>query len=264
MSQPSSTSSTVQPRLPERPEGFARVRLHLLVDLVVAEVHGECDLPPLDGFELVRDLQLGADRADVVGVRPRHHVLHQRAVGDAPGHGPVVQQRFPGVRPVDRVAAERRLVAEMPAARRRHADRAAAVGAVGERRHASRHRRRSAARRATGAEVQVPRVPRVPPQIAAAMRRMGHLRRGRPRMHDRARLQQARHGRHRAIGNMVFEHARAEGRDLAFHRVKVLDDDRNAFEGARLGAGRIEHLGLLRLLQRALVEGIGVGVDRGD
>ena len=55
---------------PERLQGVAGVRLHLLVDLVVAEVHGEGDLPPLDGFERVRDLQLGRSEQMSSGCGP--------------------------------------------------------------------------------------------------------------------------------------------------------------------------------------------------
>ena len=161
---------------------------------------------------------------------------------------------------VGRIAAEGRLVAEDPAGARRDADRTAAVGAVGQRGHAGRDCSTGAARGAAGGEFQVPRVARDSPERAVRVSCVSHLRRGRARVHDRARVQQALHRRRRDLGHMVDEAPRAEGGDLPLDRMKILDDDRHPFEGARLGAGRVGALRRPRLLQRAVVEGVGVGV----
>ena len=203
-------------------------------------------------------------RADVVRVGAGHHVLHQRGVGHAADHGAVMQDRLQRMVAVERIAAERRLVAEDPAGGRGDADRAAAVRPVGERGHAARHRRACAAGGAAGSVLQVPRVGRDPPERAVRRARIGELRRGGAHVHDGAGAQQPVHGRGCVVGAEILEDLRAEGGDLALDGVKVLDRHRHAFQRAEPAVGlAVPGLGLLRLLARAVEEVVGDGVDLG-
>ena len=192
---------------------------------------------------------------------PGGDVLHQRGIGDGARHGAVVQERFPRQAAIERIAPERRIEAEDAALRAGVADRPRRVGAVGQHRHAGRHRRRAAAGRAAGRHVGVPRVAGHPPQVALAVGPVGELRRGRARVHDRAGREQPLDGRRALLRAVVGERLRAHRRDLAGHRVQVLDDDRDAFERPGLGALGVGGLGRPGLVAGAVEEGVGEGVE---
>ena len=80
-------------------------------------------------------------------------------------------------------------------------------------------------------------------------------------MHDAAGVEQAGDGGRGALGPVVGEGLRAEGRELAFHRVKVLDGDRDPLQRPRLTA-RVGRLGRTSLIERALGMNLGEGVER--
>src|ERR1700722_2876188 len=103
-------------------ERSARVALDLRVDLEIAEVHRERDLPAADGFELFGDEDPFAQRAKVAEMRPRHDVLHERRIPDAARDRPVVQQKLERMIKIERISAEWRLVAPDPTGRGREAD----------------------------------------------------------------------------------------------------------------------------------------------
>ena len=160
------------------------------------------------------------------------------------------------------IAPERRLVAHDVAGGGGDADRAAGVGAVGQHGHAGGERGAGAARRAAGGVLQAPGVAGDAPERARGDRRVGELRRGRARVHDAAGIEQAGDGGCGALGPVVGERLGAEGGELARHRMKILDGDRNAFQGPRLAA-RIRRLGRAGLVERALGMDLGEGVERG-
>ena len=197
-------------------------------------------------------------------MRAGHDVLHQRGIGDAPHDRAVVQNGLERVVAVQRIAAEGRLVAEEAAGRRRDADRAAAVGAVGQRRHAGCDNRARAAGGATGGVVQVPRVARDAPEWAVGRAGMGKLGRRGALVHDGAGAQQPVHRRCCVVGAEVLEDLGAEGGDLALDRVEVLDRDRHAFQRAQPAIRpRVLGLGLHRLRPRPVEIVVGDGVERG-
>ena len=175
-------------------------------------------------------------------------------------HRPIVEQRFDRMIAVQRVAPERRLVADDVAGCRRNAHGAARIGAVGEHRHTRCERCAGAARRAAGGVVQAPGVAGDAPQRARRDRRVGELRRGGARVHDRAGIEQAGDGGCGMRGPVVGEGLRAEGRELARHRVKVLDGDRNAFQRPR-GSAPVGVLGRTSLVERTLAMDLGERVE---
>ena len=70
------------------------VRLHLRIDLEVAEVHGEGDLPAADVVVCGWQSNLIRQAADVVRMGAGHDVLHQCCVSDAADHGAVMKDRL--------------------------------------------------------------------------------------------------------------------------------------------------------------------------
>ena len=128
-----------------------------------AEVHetGSRDRarrPPARHGERVRK------RARVTGHRPRLDLQKETSVGDRlrerseRGQVDPLGDRFTPDHAVGR------LQTDQPTAPRRDTDRSAPVGRGGDRRHAGRHRRGRAPRRAAGRGLEVPRVPRRPVQ----------------------------------------------------------------------------------------------------
>ena len=126
--------------------------------------------------------------------------------------------------------------------------------------------RERCSRPARGSARAVGRVPRVPghtPQRAVG-RAGGRFGRGRARVQDGARPQQAFHRGRRVIRPVIGEGLGAEGGDLALDGVQVLDRDGDALErpGPAI-ALEVLGLGAVRLRERALEEGVGKGVERG-
>ena len=175
-----------------------------------------------------------------------------------------MQDRLEGMVAIQRIATVRRLVAEEAAGRRRDADRAAAVGPVGERGHTAGHRRARAAGGAAGGVLRVPRVGRDPPERAMGGTGVGEFGGRGAHVHDGAGAQQPVDRRCGVVRPKVLEDLGAEGRDLALDRVKVLDSHRHAFECPYATVGlTVLGLGLLRLLARPVEEIVGDGVDLG-
>ena len=135
----------------------------------------------------------------------------------------------------DRDPAEAGLQADQAAARRRDADRPAEVAGVGERDHPRGDCGRAPARRATGRELRVPRVPRRAVPGVLGDRPHADLRRVRLADDDRARVAEAAH-----MGAVVVGHPVAEGRASLRGRnplgggEQVLDADRDPAERARI------------------------------
>ena len=99
------------------------------------------------------------DRGGVARVMPGHRLVQQRGVEHRPAErSRRVQARSKGHHPVPGRAAVGGLGADDPADRRGLADRAAGVGADGQRRLVGGHRGRRPAGRAAGDPAQVPRV----------------------------------------------------------------------------------------------------------
>ena len=120
--------------------GSARVSLDLRIDRLVAEIERDGDTPPLDPGQVFGDANAGPERAGILRMRPRHYVLHERGIADGTGERAEVEDRLAREIAIERVASERRLVADQPACRSGDPDRAAGVGAVGEHGHAGRER----------------------------------------------------------------------------------------------------------------------------
>ena len=148
-----------------------------------ARVVGECrrehriehEADPQRAGRRVEFAEERAGRARWQGLAGRH-VEQQRAVAHA-ARDRMLDDQLAVRRQVDEYRVAARLQAEQPAARRRNADRAAAVGSMGERHDAGRDGRRRTAARAAGRVIEIPRVAARAEQFGFRVRHLADLRR---------------------------------------------------------------------------------------
>ena len=93
-------------------ESGKRISADLRIDAVEPEVHRVRDSPAFDVLWSLRKYDLFANGADVIKVRAGHDVLHQRSVGNAACHRPIMQYRLQRMIEVERIAPEWRLVSD--------------------------------------------------------------------------------------------------------------------------------------------------------
>ena len=202
------------------------------LDGVVAEVRAERDPQSLDAF---RDV---AEIVDAAGVG--HDIALVGAVGDfeeqrriadrarqRPEMGDVVEDARDDVH---RDAPEAGFQSHQPAVGGRDADRAAHVGALGDRDTARADRGGRAARGAAGRARQVPGIAGEAPERAFGKAGVGELRRRGLADDDGAGGAQPRDDDRVLVGHPVLQDPRALGGALALHRREVLDRDRHAVE----------------------------------
>jgi hypothetical protein len=250
-------------RLAEDVRGGSRVRLDVVVDLEVAEGHGQRDLPALDPLEGRPDVDLRPERRDVADVGARHHVVEQCAVGNGARHRTLVAPVIEVVRRLDRHSTVRGLEADNAAAGRRDADRTSDVGPGGQRGRARREGSCRAAGRSARAELEIPRVAGDAPQPRVREPCARELGSGRACMDDRAGVDHAlRYGR-AVVCDVVRVDERPLGRALALDRCLFLDGDRDALERPQVPVAlRVPVLRPLGRGQRFLEEANAERIDR--
>ncbi len=238
------------------PGGGGHDRLDRVVAEGEADGHAEAgERPGVRG-----DGRRGGQRHRVPRVLPGDHVGEQRAVGDGARHRPVLVPVVQVDRGQARHPAVRRLVADDPVERGRDADRAADVGAGGERCQAGRESRPGAARRAAGGAGRVPRVAGDAPQVAVGEAGGAELGRGGAGVHDAAGGDDALDDRVRDAGDVVAQQQGAFAQRVPGDGLPLLHRDGQPFQRP----GRAAHVavgGLRGLLQRLVEPAFGEGVD---
>ena len=154
----------------------------------------------------------------VPGLVAGEHVEQRRGLGHRARQHPVdAEQRVAEVR-ARRDAPARGLETDEAAARRRDADRAAAVVAVGERDHARGDRRRRAARGAARGALEVPGVARGPEARGLGHRQDAELGQLRRPDDDHARLAQPADEEGVVARDVIAEQLGADGQPQAVDR----------------------------------------------
>ncbi len=206
-----------------------------------------------------QEVDVLVEAVGIARVVARERVQHERRVLDRPRQRPLVDVRVrvrPGVGPHDhRHSAERRLVAVDTRPRGRDADRAAAVGALGERHQPVRHGRRAAARRAAGVVRGVERIPGRTEEVVVGDAAEPHHRAVRLADQDRAGLLDALGEHAVGVDHEILEraHASERARPAGLEVEQVLHRRRHAVQRAQLLAGHDRALGLLGALARIVV-----------
>ena len=131
----------------------------------------------------------------------------------------------------------RRLEAEDAATGGGNPDRAASVGAVGERHEPRRERRRGPSAGAAGRALRVPGVPGVAVELRLGERDRAELRGVRLAEDDEAGVAQPADDRGVEVGDVVGERATRVRRSDAFRRGQVLDRNRDAVKRASVVRG---------------------------
>ena len=232
------------------------------IDLEIAKVHRERDPPSLDTVRLEREIELVRDRGRVVAVLACHDIQHEDSVGNGARHRTVGEVGVKRARPAARHPPVGGLQTEDAAARGRNADRTPDVRSVRERRHAGSERRSRPPARSARGEFEVPGVSGHAPEIGMGDSQKRELRRGGSPEENCACVQEPVHVDETPAGTVVLVEPRAVGRGLPLHVVEVLDDDRDPFEGPRVGSTSC--VPLLRLpgfVEGAVEERMGEGVD---
>ena len=245
--------------------GGARERADLVVDGRDAEIAAPRQAQAAharapDGVDEGARVHGIGDRRARIGARD--HREHQRGVGDGTRHGaadapwiPRERRRMVGHE------AGRGAEADHAAERRGQAQRAAEIGALGQRAEAGGERDGAAARRAARRERRVPRVARDAEDLVEGVGARAKLRRVGLAHHDRPRRLQPRDDQRVFLGHvMLVDLAAPRGAD-ALGRREVLDRHRHAVQRTEARAAPGRRRRLLRGLQRRLGGHRAVGVQ---